>query len=142
MPDLLKLVTALAGVFHLPGPWDWNLIAPLIGLHFQALTAIGKSPSASVTKGGVLADGNLAVDGILLQAPTRQITLLFPDKTIRDPRIGEKRFAVDQRIQVSKAGGGYSIIFTVDDVSCAILVDYPDSVVAGVTVCDAEGAQS
>lgn len=138
MPDLLTLLETMAAALRSPGPLDWATIAPIIGLRIDGVRSIGQTGSASAIEGGTLVKDGLPVDGVMFQAPRSQISLLFPDKTLSEPNISVQRFAADQHIVESRTGRGYAIVFTIDDVSCAILVTEPGSFIDGVTVSDAK----
>jgi hypothetical protein len=122
MPDLLTLLQAMAAALRGPGPLDWATIAPSIGLRFDGVRAIGRSSSASAIEGGTLIQEGLPVDGVIFQAPRPQISLLFPDKTPSDPNFCARQFAADQHIAESRTGRGRAIVFSIGDVTCAILV--------------------
>ncbi len=136
MPDYLALLKAMAAALRSGGPLDWACIAPIIGLRFDGVRSIGRTGSASAIEGGTLIKDGLPVDGVIFQAPRPKISLLFPDKALREPNIAVRQFAADQRIAKSRAGGGYSIVFTIDDVTCAVLVKEPGAFIDGLTVSD------
>lgn len=136
MLDYLALLKAMAAALRSRGPFDWASVAPIIGLHFDGVRSIGRSGAASAVEGGVLVEEGLPVDGVICEAPRPEISLFFPDKALSEPDISTRRFARHQRIVKSRAGGGYSIVFAIGDVDCAILVKEPGAFINGLTVHD------
>jgi hypothetical protein len=134
IPDLLTLLEAMATALRRPGPLDWATIAPIIGLRFDGVRAIGRSSAASAIEGGTLIKEGLSVDGVIFPAPRPQISLLFPDKTPSDPNFSARQFAADQHIAESRTGRGHAIVFSLGDVKCAILVTEPGAFITGLTV--------
>jgi len=136
MLDYLALLKAMAAALRSRGPLDWASIAPLSGIRFDGVRSIGLTGSASAIEGGTLVKEGLPVDGVIFQAPRPEISLLFPERAVSEPNISVQQFAADQRIAKSRAGGGYSIVFTIDNVMCAVLVKEPGAFINGLTVSD------
>jgi hypothetical protein len=133
LPDLLKLLQAMADALRISGPHDWAAIGPIIGVRFSGVRSIGTSGSASAIEGGSLVESGLAVDGVFVEPPRSQISLLFPDKALSEPNISRQQFATDQRVIKSRSGRGYAITFPVRGVECAILVGQPGEYIEGLT---------
>lgn len=142
MPDLLKLLDAMATALRSHGKLDWASVGPSIGVSFTGERSIGTSGAATAIRGGRLSDGGQAVDGVILQAPRPKISLLFADGGLNEPDFVHREFAPNQKIVKSRSGEGYAITFPIRDIACAILVDQPGERVSGLSVSDSELAAS
>ena len=142
MPDLLPLLKAMAIALRRPALLDWASVAPVIGVHFDEVRLIGRNGAASAIQGGRLVEDDLPVDGVIIQPPRPEISLFFPDKALSEANISSRRFAADQRVVDSRSRRGYAIVFSIDDVSCAILVTEPGTFIDGVTVSERRPGQT
>ncbi len=137
MLDVLTLLTAIAGALSKPGPLDWASVGPAIGVHLTGVRPIGTRETASAIEGGELVYQGLPVDGVISQTPRREISLFFPEGTVRDPDIATRRLGADQRIVPPRSGSGYASAFAIGDAECAVLVNDQKDFVVGVTAREA-----
>lgn len=134
--DLLALLKVMAAALQEPGRLDWASIAPALGLRLQGVKSLGRNGSASAIEDGTLNESEMRVEGVIYQTPPRRISMFFPDKKLSDPEIAARRFALEQRMVSSPAGGEYAILFNIGDVECAVLVSDPGSFIDGVTASE------